>query len=73
MPWSLRRDGASVVVGISLPVDDWEDLIDEIHRNLDPMPSALHMPKRFESASTIDQELLDLLRASLVSQGAPLV
>jgi hypothetical protein len=73
MPWSLRRDGASVIVGISSPVDDWEDLMDEIHRNLDPMPTAVHIPKHLESSSAIDQELLDLLRASLVSQGAPLV
>jgi hypothetical protein len=44
--------------------------MDAIDENLDPMPPSVHMPTSFGSASAIDQELLDLLRASMRSRGA---
>lgn len=72
MSWSLRRDDEALHVHISPPVEDWEALMDSIQENLDPMPTRVHMPKTFESASTIEQELLDLLRATIRSRGVRL-
>jgi hypothetical protein len=70
MPWSVHRDDGALHVRITPPVGDWEALMDAIDENLDPMPPSVHMPTSFGSASAIDQELLDLLRASMRSRGA---
>ena len=74
MPWSVARVESALHVEISAPVmDGWEPLIDEIHAQIDPDLSAIHLPSRLEAASHTDTDLLKLLWITLGSIGVPLL
>lgn len=72
MPWSVNRDGSVVRVEVSLPVDDWDKLLDGIERELDPKPRALFLPATLSRATPLDLDLLNKLWTTLRSQGMPL-
>jgi hypothetical protein len=73
MPWSVERAGSILRVDISVPVESWEGLMDEIQSNLDPVPTAIVLPSEITGASTADRDLLKMLWAALGSEGIPLL
>jgi hypothetical protein len=74
MPWSVARVDSALHVEISTPmIDGWEPLMDEIQAQMDPKPSAIHLPSRLETASRADTDLLALLWVTLGSVGVPLL
>jgi hypothetical protein len=64
MPWWIERQGSSLQVAISRPVNDWEVLFEEVQRRLEDEEgiSVIEMPRRIAGASRVDAEVLDLLR-----------
>ena len=74
MPWRVERIKSSLHVSIEPPMaEGWEALLDEIERNLDPKPLAVHLPSRLPNASKVDAEMLKLLWQRLGSHGIPLL
>lgn len=73
MPWSVERSGSTLRVEISVPVESWEALMDEIQANLDPVPTAIVLPSEVPRASATDKDLLKMLWAALGSEGIPLL
>jgi hypothetical protein len=72
MPWSVHRSDPTVRVDISLPVEDWDALLDEIQASLQPMPKAIFLPATLANATPLDLDLLNKLWSTLRSQGMPL-
>jgi hypothetical protein len=73
MPWSIDRVGSTLRVEISVPVESWEALMDEIQANLLPVPKAVVLPSEIPGASQADRDLLKMLWAALGSEGIPLL
>jgi hypothetical protein len=73
MPWSVERVGATLRVEITVPVESWEALMDEIQANLKPVPKAILLPSEVPGASKADRDLLKMLWAALGSEGIPLL
>jgi len=71
MPWSVRRSDSAVNVELSLPIEDWDKLLDEIEENLEPAPRAVFLPATLPDATPLDLDLLHKLWATLRSQGMP--
>jgi hypothetical protein len=71
MPWFVRRSDSSVNVELSLPIDDWDKLLDEIEEHLEPAPKAVFLPATLPNATPLDLDLLNKLWATLRSQGMP--
>jgi hypothetical protein len=71
MPWSVQRKGSTLRVEISVPIENWEALMDEIQANLKPVPKAIVLPSEVPGASATDKDLLKMLWAALVPEGIP--
>ena len=46
MAWAVQRNGATVLVEIGAPVEDWDSLMDDVSAALDPRPAAVSLPRR---------------------------
>ena len=74
VPWMIEREGSSLQVRISCPVDDWEILFEELQRRLEDEDGliVIDMPPRIPGASLVDAEALQLLRRVVgYSSGLP--
>jgi hypothetical protein len=73
VPWVIERDGSSLRVDISCPVDDWEVLFDEMDRRLQEEQgvSAIEMPETIPGALRVDTEVLAVIRRVLNTSGIP--
>jgi len=67
MPWRVHREGTSLYVTIACPVDDWAALVDDIERRLKKEDGIvlIEMPERLPGASSVDADLLVVLRKVL--------
>ena len=67
MPWRVHREGTSLHVTIACPVDDWPALVDDIERRLKKEDGIvlIEMPERLPGASSVDADLLVVLRKVL--------
>jgi hypothetical protein len=72
MPWSVSRHASAITVEMSLPIDDWDRLLEAIEAELDPAPRAVFLPATLPHATPLDLDLLNKLWATLRSQGMPL-
>jgi hypothetical protein len=72
MPWSVNREDSTVTVEMSLPIDDWDRLLDAVQGRLQPAPKAIFLPATLAHATPLDLDLLNKLWATLRSQGMPL-
>jgi hypothetical protein len=72
MPWSVNRSDSTITVDMSLPIDDWDTLLDEIEARLQPAPKAIFLPATLAHATPLDLDLLNKLWTTLRSQGMPL-
>jgi len=57
MPWFVRRSDSAVNVELSLPIEDWDKLLDEIEGNLEPAPRAVFLPATLPNATPLDLDL----------------
>jgi hypothetical protein len=71
MPWSVTRDDSAVTVEMSLPIEDWDRLLQEIEGSLEPAPQAVFLPATLAHATPLDLDLLNKLWATLRLQGMP--
>ena len=70
MPWSVERDSSALHVRITPPMlDEWEDLLDAVRANLEPVPYAIYLPSRIEGSSQLDSEMLTELWQTLQKLG----
>jgi hypothetical protein len=69
MPWSVDREDGVVRADLTLPIDDWEAVLDAIQAALYPPPVAVFLPATLAGATQVDRELLDSLWRTLRSQG----
>lgn len=59
MPWSIERDASALHVRITPPMlGEWENLLDAVRANLEPVPYAIYLPSRVEGSSQLDSEML---------------
>jgi hypothetical protein len=75
VPWAIERDGSSLLIHISCPVDDWEVLLEEAQRRLETEEglTVIDMPTKIPGASRVDAEVLQQLRRVLgYDSGLPL-
>jgi hypothetical protein len=70
MPWSIERDGSALHVQITTPMTgEWEDLLDAVRANQEPVPYAIYLPSRIEGSSQLDSEMLTELWQALQNLG----
>jgi hypothetical protein len=66
MPWTIERDASALHVRITPPMlSEWEDLLDAVRVNLEPVPYAIYLPSRVEGFSQLDSEMLTELWQTL--------
>lgn len=70
MPWSIERDSSTLHVQITSPMTgEWEELLDGVRANLEPVPYAIYLPSRIEESSQLDSEMLTELWQTLQTLG----
>ena len=73
MPWSIIHDRASLRVQVSVPVQDWEALLDAIQNHLRNRTHTVAMATVLPGATRIDAEMFQLLRRTLEGKAVELV
>lgn len=74
VPWGIEREGSSLQIWISCPMEDWEVLLEEVHRRLEDEEglTLIDMPTKIPGASRVDADILELLRRVLAyTSGIP--
>jgi hypothetical protein len=74
MSWGTERDGSALRVQIQPPMaGEWEALMDDVEKQLDPLPKAIYLPARLPGGTQSDADMLKILWQSLTDLGVPIL
>jgi hypothetical protein len=69
MPWIVQRTADTVLLSMTIPMTDWEGLMQHLPSKLSPRPKVVRLPTSITGGSEHDAKMLQGLWISLLEVG----